>query len=117
MNVWYRYYLHKDADNLKTVVFDDYKKYPHKFYKYEKGRYRGILMGDSFGDNMTEFFPYSFKESERIYTYSPFLKDEEQFSMKRFEEDIIKFKPDILVLCLSYSGLYKLDTLYIREDR
>ena len=74
-------------------------------------------MGDSFGDNMTEFFPYSFKESERIYTYSPFLKDEEQFSMKRFEEDIIKFKPDILVLCLSYSGLYKLDTLYIREDR
>ena len=117
LNVWYRYYLHKDADNLKTVVFDDYKKYPHKFYKYEKGRYRGILMGDSFGDNMTEFFPYSFKESERIYTYSPFLKDEEQFSMKRFEEDIIKFKPDILVLCLSYSGLYKLDTLYIREDR
>lgn len=117
LNVWYRYYLHKDADNLKTVVFNDYKKYPHKFYKYEKGRYRGILMGDSFGDNMTEFFPYSFKESERIYTYSPFLKNEEQFSMKRFEEDIKKFKPDILVLCLSYSGLYKLDTLYVREDR
>lgn len=117
LNVWYRYYLHKDADNLKTVVFNDYKKYPHKLYKYEKGRYRGILMGDSFGDNMTEFFPYSFKESERIYTYSPFLKNEEQFSMKRFEEDIKKFKPDILVLCLSYSGLYKLDTLYVREDR
>ncbi|UKI40870.1 MAG: hypothetical protein L6V95_12240 [Candidatus Melainabacteria bacterium] len=58
-----------------------------------------MLVGDSFGLNLTMFLSYTFKNVEELFAYTPNGNEYENFNMKRFEKEIKEYKPDILIFC------------------
>ncbi len=74
-----------------------------------------MLVGDSFGLNLTNFLSYTFKETIELFASTPNGNEYENFNMKRFENEIKKYKPDVLIICLSESGINRLNYLY-RKD-
>jgi len=110
----YRYYQHRDFDNLKTKITDiDFKR--EKDYFYPKGSdYRVILLGTSQNENLTEFIPFTFKNVKRIRTNNVkgLSETESTKIMKYWEKDILDYKPNILIFCVTYSNLAKLQNMF-----
>ena len=119
LNKNYLYYKHKRFNKLKIIEqnsdIQNKKDFCYKIYQYDIKAPRAVLLGDSFGDNLTEFFPYSFSKTLRIYTNSPLLSYGEGIRVKRFENKIIEFKPDILVVIYNRSGIGALNQFANKE--
>lgn len=119
LNKNYLYYKHKRFNKLKIIEQNSdikhKKDFFYKIYQYDIKAPRAVLFGDSFGDNLSEFFPYSFSKTLRIYTHSPILPYGESIKLKRFENKIIEFKPDILVVIFSRSGTGALNQFANKE--
>ncbi len=114
----YKYYKHKKHNLLSTQIINQRNKedYTGKEYYYPPGKYKAIFMGDSYIDNLTEFVPYSFKETKRIYTNIPTdMPDEKRLDFKKYENDIKKYKPDILVIYYFHGGLHTLKHFFKEE--
>lgn len=112
----YRYYRHKDFNNLnETIIF---KKYHFgKMYSYDKAAdYRVILLGTSQSENLTEFIPFSFKNVKRIRNNSVGVKEDEEFKIiKRYEKEILDYKPDIIIFCITLNNIERLRKLFEME--
>lgn len=103
----YRYFRHKDFDNLNIEV-NDTKNYRNKSYYYPYGNdLRAILIGSSHGENLSEFVPFTFKYTKRIRsTNIEKIPEQEEFKiLKYYEREILDFKPDILIFNISYEEL------------
>ncbi len=106
-SVNYAYYDHKDANKL----------IPHigKFTKdatYPVGRYRVMLMGTSMNENLLQFLPYSGAKTRYIRFNRGQVKKPDEFNvMKLYRKDILSFKPDILVLCITSMDLLSMQNL------
>ena len=110
----YRYYKYKDFDNLYTTVIDT-KYHLEKLYCYDKGaNYRVIQLGTSQNENLTEFTPFTFKHVKRIRNNNvQGIKAEEEFKIKKYYKDeILEYKPDIIIFCITYDNILKLHKFY-----
>ena len=110
----YRYYTHKDFKNLKIKVKYE-PLHREKDYFYPKGaNYRVILLGTSQNENLTEFIPYTFKNVKRIRTNNVegLSPTESTKIMKYWQKDIIDYKPNILIFCMTYDNFSKLHFLF-----
>lgn len=113
----YTYYQHKDFNNLEQIVID-VPFHRNKIYHYKKGyNARVILLGTSQSENLTEFIPYTFKDVKRIRNNSVRgVKPEDEFKiMKRFEKEMLDYKPDIIIFCLDYPNLWHLRNIFNME--
>ncbi|OLA95045.1 MAG: hypothetical protein BHW64_00720 [Candidatus Melainabacteria bacterium LEY3_CP_29_8] len=118
-DVGYQTYSYKDyasRTSSNIILSKNYSllKY-HYTYKNALNKQRVMLVGDSFGLNLTTFLSYTFKETVELFARTPNGHEYENFNMKRFENEITKYKPDILIICLSESGINRLNYLY-RKD-
>lgn len=110
----YRYYKYKDFDNLYTTVINT-KYHLEKLYGYDKGaNYRVIQLGTSQNENLTEFTPFTFKHVKRIRNNNvQGIKAEEEFKIKKYYKDeILEYKPDIIIFCITYKNILELHKLF-----
>ena len=110
----YRYYKYKDFDNLYTTVINT-KCHLEKLYGYDKGaNYRVIQLGTSQNENLTEFTPFTFKHVKRIRNNNvQGIKAEEEFKIKKYYKDeILEYKPDIIIFCITYRNILELHKLF-----
>lgn len=110
----YRYYRHKDFDNLKVKITNE-NLHREKDYFYEKGaNYKVILLGTSQNENLTEFIPFTFKNVKRIRTNNVrgLTSTEWTKIMKYWQKDIVDYKPDILIFCLIYNNISNLPFIF-----
>ncbi len=116
-NYNYTYYKHKDFNNLKETIIDT-KYHRGKIFKYNYGaNYRVIQLGTSMNENLTEFIPFTFKNVKRIRNNNvKNIKAEEEFKiMKYYEEEILEYKPDIIIFCITYGNITSLHNLFNME--
>lgn len=118
-DVKYQIYSYKDCKSIKSqkIILSknpNLLKY-HYTYKNAPNKQKVMVLGDSFGFNLTNFLSYTFKETIELFASTPNGNEYENFNMKRFENEIKKYKPDVLIICLSESGINRLNYLY-RKD-
>ena len=118
LNVKYRYFTHKDAGNLKKEIVDE-QFIKHKNYVYDKGAaLRVVLLGTSMSENLSKFLPYSFKNTKRIRTNSvngiPNDSKHNFEIMKYHKTQILNYKPDIIIFCITYGNVPSLSHIFER---
>ncbi len=115
----YKTFIKKDLKTYsakETVLNKTPSLFKYNFiYNNAPNKQKVMLVGDSFGLNLTMFLSYTFKNVEELFAYTPNGNEYENFNMKRFEKEIKEYKPDILIFCFSESGLNRLNYLY-RKD-
>ena len=103
LDVKYNYYEHKQYKNLHTKIIDiPYKK--EKTYYYDSGNdLRVMQIGTSMNESLLQFTPYSFKNLKYIRLINvKEMSGEENFKLsKYYQSEILQYKPDIIVLCLT----------------
>ena len=102
-SVNYTYYDHKNKNLLQEKIVGEYTKE----FSYPLGKYRILLMGDSQNENLNQFLPYSAGELKYIrLNRRPVSKGDDQWKiMKLYKNDILSFKPDILVYSITNRNL------------
>lgn len=113
----YKYYRHKDFDNLKAITVN-VKYHLGKIFRYDYGAdYRVIQLGTSMNENLTEFIPFTFKDVKRIRNNSvKDVEEKDEFKiMKYYEKEMLDYKPDIIIFCITYSNIADLHNLFNRE--
>lgn len=113
----YRYYKHKKYNQLKCNINDSYFRREKLFY-YPKGAdKRVILLGTSQSESLCEFIPFTFKNVKRIRNNSilgiPY-KDEFKI-MKYYKSEILEYKPDILIFCITAGNIKYLNSIFEME--
>ena len=110
LDINYRYVKYKNADKLQ--IKEKYnEKIIKKDYFYPQGAdLRVMIFGDSFTPNLLKFLPFSFKNTRYIRLNGPkAIKREEQFRiLKYYKNEILEFKPDIIITYHFYSTYQKL---------
>lgn len=116
LNTDYRYYAHK-YKNLLSVKLIENKSVLAKAYHYPLGAdYKVLLLGTSPSENLTEFIPYTFKNVRRERTNLGRIPYVEHCKiMKRFENVIIEYKPDIIIFCIAYYQMEDFDKFWDKE--
>lgn len=113
----YKYYKHKDFDNLnETVINTKYRL--EKIYHYNGGaNLRVIQLGTSQNENLTEFIPYTFKDVKRIRNNDiQGIKSKDIFKIiKYYGKEMLDYKPDIIIFCITYKNTDKLHNLFNME--
>ena len=110
----YRYYRHKKYDELQQEIINDNFN-NKKLYYYKPGaNYRVIQMGTSQNENLTEFIPFTFKEVKRIKNSNVYgIPPTDDFKIiKYFEKDILNFKPDIIIFCITFQNIQFLNYIF-----
>lgn len=93
----YLYYKNPEFENLEKINSEFVVSPRDVYFKYQKAANKKILViGDSFGCNLLEFMPFSFRETLYIYNNPRGLK------IENYQPIIEKYKPDI-VLVLFYT--------------
>lgn len=110
----YTYYKYKDFDNLKTTVINT-EHHLGKLYDYDKGaNYKVIQLGTSQNENLTEFIPFTFKHVKRLRNNNvQGIKAEEEFKIiKYYKDEILEYKPNIIIFCITYNNISELHKLF-----
>lgn len=121
--------LKADNINMEEVLDTPYKyytpKYPIKQETFEKAGIknflntqsknliRAIIMGTSMNENFLQFLPYNFYELKYLRTnWTNAPSEEDSFKLlKRYKEDILSYKPNILILLVTSGNLPELVNL------
>ncbi len=110
-NIDFSFYDHKDRKNL------DFKEpcRPKTFSHYEKGAPEKVFyVTDSMGENFMGFLAYTFKDIQKR-RYNAEIKAKrknEDIYMSFYENDILEYKPDILILGTYDGYMPAFKTLY-----
>lgn len=99
----YKYYEHKDKDKLKIDITDiKYNKQKNFYYSFGN-ELRVIQLGTSMNENLTQFTPYTFKYLRyiRLNGVKGLNWAESMKILKYHKQEIIDYKPDIMILCLT----------------
>ena len=106
LNVEYRYYKHKDEKSLS--VRQDNKL--NKFFKYPaKNNLKAIVLENSFTENFSSFMAYTFSEYIKLRSNDSHI---DNLKLSRWEDLILKEKPDILVLLFESRYIGMLNTMF-----
>ena len=113
----YKYFQHKNYKKAKLTVESFGKENYHlKHVDYPLNAPKLLLWGDSFGENLMQPIIYSFKDTERIYTYAPDGQESTLYrtmNIDRFEQYIKDNHTDVFVVCLS--DIKRLQYLYKKD--
>ncbi len=113
----YRYYRNKDFDNLdETIIFEKY--HYGKIYNYDKAvNHRIILLGTSQNESLTEFIPFCFRHVKRIRNNDVVgIQEKDEFKIiSRYEKEMLDYKPEIIIFCITYENIDKLYNLFETE--
>jgi hypothetical protein len=112
----YLYYKNPNRDKLKTnaqfapiIEIGFNTKQDNQFY-YPNGLDKKVLLiANSFGANLVEFLPYSFRYTARYYDNYRYME------LKTYKNAIDTYKPDILILNMQTAYIYRLLNLYPNE--
>ena len=113
----YVYYKHKQYDSLHQDE-SDIPFHKTKTYYYPLGaNYRVIQLGTSQNENLTEFIPFTFKNTKRIRNNNvKQLPEQEVFKiMKYYEKEMLDYKPDIIVFCITTGNIKSLHNLFEKD--
>lgn len=113
LNINYRYFQHIHINNLQKIKTEEDQLLKYDFYYPNGADLKVMVFGDSFTANLMEYLPYSFKNTSLIRLNGPRgIKKENQYKiLKYYEQEILKFKPDILITYTFYSDYAKLRDL------
>lgn len=103
LDVKYKYYTPKTE--LKPVVNSTQKT---KHYHNPKGSgLRAMVIGTSMSENLLQFLPQSFSELKYFRTNSKQVVpvSEEEKIMKYYRQEILDFKPDVVIFCFTVSNI------------
>lgn len=99
LNTDYKYFNDKNK-HIKTISSGE-------FYNPD-GKYRVVLIGNSFMENLIPFLSYSFKKLSRLRSNIALYND---LALSRWKKQIIEFKPDVLILLFQENYIAKLGTI------
>ena len=95
----YLYYKNPNKDKLRTdikfapIPEVGYTKKQDNLFYYPEGLDKKVMViGNSFGANLVEFLPYSFKYTARYYDNHRYMY------LETYEEVFKEYKPDILII-------------------
>lgn len=103
----YKYYLHKNSSKLKQTTYHNTEKQGRDF-EYPYGTdLRVVQIGSSINENINDFLPYQFKHLKYIRTNGPIgMPASEQFKiLKYYKKEIVNYKPNIMILCITYDNI------------
>ncbi|MBQ9271286.1 MAG: hypothetical protein IJ218_03375 [Alphaproteobacteria bacterium] len=108
----YKYYNHKNE--IKPIITDSNLK-REKYFKnpQQADALRVFLTGTSMNEDFLQFLPYSFSELKyyRLNNVKKVRKEKVFNLLKRYKKDILDYKPDILILCITVGNLSQLVNL------
>lgn len=109
----YKYYNHKDRQNLHIKYGPiNMSRVTH----YDKGiNKRVTLLGNSYGGFLMQFLPYNFKDTQMLRVNNEEKNVKNVYDMKRFEKHILDFQTDILIFYLASSYIYEFKNLYPKD--
>ena len=109
LDTQYKYYVHKNSDNIKFSYLKAKDKNEIKYY-YESNikAPKMYMYGDSFDLNLLPIIVNSFSNSQVLYV-SEVRKD----ILKLYEQDIIDNNTDVLIICVH--NIDRLANLYKKE--
>ena len=94
----YKYYKHKNYKQLSINVERlKWNYFKVKHFIYNRKAQNVVIMGDSMGENLLQFLPFSFYKTERLYNWSPELFNNSE-NIKRIKRYISKTKPKIMII-------------------
>lgn len=99
LNVDYKYYDGKNK-HIKAISYGEFHN--------SEGKYKALLIGNSFTENFKPFLAYSFKEIKR-FRCNDALND--NLKLSRWKKQILEFKPDVLILLFQENYIDKLRTI------
>ena len=71
-----------------------------------------VILGNSFTENLMQFIPLSFKRTLKLRSNAGNVGFADEIKIKRFEKEILGFKPDALVLVMQSSYVPHLKTMF-----
>ena len=116
LDVNYRYYDRKNSNELIVKNIDDNNN-AGKFFYFDKGpNIKALSIGTSMNENLNGFLPYSFKNLKYIRLNHNKQQNREIFKvMKYYKKDILEYKPQILILCITMDNLNYINGLFMEE--
>ena len=65
-------------------------------------------------ENLTEFIPFTFKHVKRLRNNNvQGIKAEEEFKIiKYYKDEILEYKPNIIIFCITYNNISELHKLF-----
>jgi hypothetical protein len=112
----YRQYEHKNVGMLSKLIYKQF--FNETELSYPLGAdYRVLLIGTSNIENFEQFIGYTFKNVKKIRLNGvKGIKEEDEFKiMKNYEKEILDYKPDIMILCISYTNLLSLNKIFDKD--
>lgn len=109
LDVKYNYYEHKGSKDIKATVVDiPFKKEKTFYYKLAENNLKFMQIGTSMNESLLQFTPYSFKNLKYIRLNNvQCMTFEESFKiLKHYKSNILEYKPNIIVLCLTPSSMH-----------
>ncbi len=108
----YTYYDHKQIIKPQITDINGYKIKYFKNPQQPKAP-KVFLTGTSMNEDFLQFLPYSFSETKyfRLNNVLNVPQTETFKLLKRYKQDILDFKPDILILCITAGNLQFLENL------
>lgn len=112
----YIYLEHKDDKNLETTIK---KIRTTRIYNYKNSsnNLSVFLIGNSMTENLSHFLPYNFKRMYKRRINDGHVKYEDEMKMKRYEKEILDFKPDILILNFDARYFKPILNMYPKEEK
>ena len=95
LNTQFKYYRHKNEKLLKVSWKRDVMQ--KDFYYPLAADRKLLLIGNSFSENISYFLAYSFKHTKKLRTN---FKKIDNFNLSRWREEIIAYKPDVMLIVL-----------------
>lgn len=99
LNTNYKYYDGKNK-HIKAISYGEFHN--------SEGKYKVLLIGNSFTENFKPFLAYSFKDIKR-FRCNDALND--NLKLSRWKKQILEFKPDVLILLFQENYIDKLRTI------
>ena len=106
LDVDYKYYKNQNENILQEKIFDD-EKGRGREYVYPLGYDLKVLQtGTSMNEALDNFLPYQFKNVKYIRLNTGKMKPtEQQKILKYYKDDILGYKPNILIFCITTKNL------------
>lgn len=99
LNTNYKYYDSKNK-HIKAISYGEFHN--------SEGKYKALLIGNSFTENFKPFLAYSFKEIKRFRCNTA---PNDNLKLSRWKKQILEFKPDVLILLFQENYIDKLRTI------
>lgn len=110
----YKTYIYPHDDDLQIAIDEETGNFVSHLKKSPNPQ-RLYLIGSSYSDNLSLFLRYSFSDVKKANSLSV-SQQSDDLRMKVYEDDILKFKPNILLVAVTVAAVPALETMYESED-